>query len=260
MAEGPEIHQPHPLVTELKLLKWKLYLSGPAGVAVPVLQREAVEAGGCRGAWFSGRPSQALQHTSPSCPDPLKQLASQVPCPFYFPLLQKEQGSNIFLFAKSTAAWSNELWLSCQRVPAQSTPTPPADKDLEARPSSALTNNACHGRFLRPRKGGGSSRKESVGNMSVYTSGTYSQGRVAAHTWARSAPPTGDVWGRQVQGRPRAVLLSPQLDPVTPPACCLLDRQLLSPSLEQRQVTLWANNHRYIIWGWQVFGVGEYLG
>ena len=145
--------------------------------------------------------------------------------------------------------------LAAEECPPKAPLTPPADKDLEARPSPALTNNACHGRLLRLRKGGGSSRKESVGNMSVYTSGTHSQGRVAAHIWVRSAtPPTGDVWGRQVQGHPRAVLLSPQLDPITPPACCLLDRQLLSPSPEQRQVTLWANNHRYIIWGWQVFG------
>ena len=60
----------------------------------------------------------------PSCPDPLKQLASQVPCPFYLPLLQKQRGSNIFLFAKSTAARSDELWLSCRGVPAPRPPHP----------------------------------------------------------------------------------------------------------------------------------------
>lgn len=50
------------------------------GVAVPVLQREAVEAGGA-GSLVLGAPLPGPATHKPSCPELLKQLASQVPCP-----------------------------------------------------------------------------------------------------------------------------------------------------------------------------------
>ena len=143
-----------------------------------------------------------------------------MPCPFYLPLLQKEREVTFSFLLSSLLPGQTNSGLAAEECPLQDPLTPPADKDLEVRPSPALTNNACPGRFLRPRKGGGSSRKESVGNARPSTSvePTHKEG-LQRTPGPGAAPHTQVTSGGTLQGCPRAVLLSAQLDPVTPPAC-----------------------------------------
>ena len=152
-------------------------------------------------------------------------------------------------------------------MPAQSPLTPPADKDLEVRPPPAswpLSNNASPGGISETQERE-RVQQEGVCRKHVYRGGTTLKlglqctpgPGVVLHTQVTSG-------GDKCRGALRLYcchlsLLSSQLDshPRPQTACCPLDRQPLSPSLEQRQVALWVKNHRRITWGWQVFGGGR---